>query len=153
MSPSLRMPKKKNKTPRANSDSISSEPGWFSWRPAQLRAMDNVGREKISTPAHTSPSFQGCEWKDAELTFRSIKTIFILGKGVGVAFNPTRFKEKKTNRAASPPARQRSISQTVAVSSVSPVGKRTRRCRRRNSSLRAGDGQRGWGGSLCNWGM
>ena len=39
-------------------------------------------------------------------------------EGVGVAFNPTRFKEKKTNRAVSPLSWQRSDSETVAINSV-----------------------------------
>lgn len=78
MSPSLGMPKK---NPKVNSDSISSEPGWFSWQPNQLCATDTFGKE-IDMSACTS-LFQGHECKEVEVTFSSTKTmVFILEKGL-----------------------------------------------------------------------
>lgn len=97
--------------------------------------------------AHTS-LFSGTWVEGSRIDFQFYKDNDIYSReGVGIAFNPTRFKEKKTNRAVSPLSRQRSVSETVAVNSLSLLctRARTRRCCLHNSSLHAGDGQQSWG--------
>lgn len=93
--------------------------------------------------AHTS-LFSGTWVEGSRIDFQFYKDSDIYSrKGVGVAFNPTRFKEKKTNRAGSPLSRQHvtgmyeperdAADRVTLLFTLAMVSKA--------------------GGSLCNWGV